>query len=101
MNDTTIEFTCEVACRTPIIGCNINLESSDGSSNKGLVSSNIVNGSAEAIGSRFVTVVVNNIDPTAECTYTAIPVAPVVNGISISFNGITGVIPAIVQGKLL
>ena len=99
MNNITIEFTCEVACRTPITGCNINLESSDGS-NKGFGSSNIVNGSADVISSRFVTVVVNNTDPTADCTYTASPVA-IVDGVSLSFNGITGIIPAAVQGKLL
>ena len=99
VNNTTIEFTCEVACRTPITGCNINLGSSDGS-NKGFGSSNNVNGSAEAISSRFVIIVVNNVDPTAECTYIASPIA-IVDGVSLSFNGITGIIPAAaVQGKL-
>ena len=99
MNNTTLEFTCEVACRTPIIGCNINLEGSDGS-NKGFGSSNIVNGSDEAISSRFITVVVNDVDPTAECTYIATPVAPIIGGTSVAFNGIRGIIPAAVQGKL-
>ena len=99
VNNTTIEFTCEVACRTPITGCNINLEGSDGS-NKGFGSSNNVNGSAEAISSRFVIVVVNDADPTAEYTYIASPIA-IVDGASLSFNGITGIIPAAVQGKLL
>ena len=98
VNDATLEFTCEMACRTPITGCNINLDSSDGS-NKGSSSSNIVNGSNEAINSRFVTVVVNDVDPTANCTFTASPVA-IVNGVSVSFNSIMGIIPAIVQGKL-
>ena len=98
VNNTTVEFTCEVACRTPITGCNINLESSDGA-NKGSGSSDIINGSDDAVSSRFITVVINDIEPTEDCTYTATPVA-IVNGVSLSFNGIPGIIPAAVQGKL-
>ena len=85
VNNTTLEFTCEVACRTPITGCTINLDSSDGY-NKGFGSLNIVNGSAEAICSRLVIVVVNDVDPTAECTYIASPIA-IVNGVSGACRG--------------
>ena len=53
VNNTTVEFTCEVACRTPITACNINLDGSDGA-NKGFGSSDIINGSANAISSRFI-----------------------------------------------
>ena len=97
VDNTTVEFTCEVACRTPITGCNINLDGSDGV-NKGSDSSNIINGSANAISSRFVTLVINDIDPNEECTYTATPVA-IVDGESLSFNAISGIIPAAVQGS--
>ena len=97
VDNTTVEFTCEVACRTPITGCNINLDNGDRAS-KGSGSSNIVSGSADAISSRFLTVVINDIDPTEDCTYTATPVV-IVDGVSLSFNGILGIIPAAVQGS--
>ena len=97
VNNTTVEFTCEVACRTPITGYNINLERSDGA-NKGFGSSMIVNGSVDAISSRFITVVINDIDPTEDCTYTATPIA-IVDGISLSFSSISDIIPAAVQGS--
>ena len=97
VDNTTVEFTCEVACRTPITGCNINLDGGDGA-NKGFGSSDIINGSANAISSRFITVVINDIDPTEDCTYIATPVA-IVDGVSLSFNGIPGIIPAAVQGS--
>ena len=100
VDDTTLEFICELACRTPnISGCSIILVNN--SSSKGFGTSNIVNGSAEAISSRLTTVVVNDVDPTADCTYIATPVA-IVDGLSISFNSITGIIPpavAAMQGK--
>ena len=99
VNNTTVEFTCEVACRTPITGCNINLDSSHDGANKGFGSSDIVNGSADAISSRFITVVINDIEPTEDCTYTANAVA-IVDGLSLSFNSLSGIIPAAVQGKL-
>ena len=97
VNNTTVEFTCEVACRTPITGCNINLESSDGA-NKGSGSSDIINGSVDAISSRFITVVINDIEPTEDCTYIATPVV-IVDGVSLAFNSISGIIPAAVQGS--
>ena len=98
VDNTTVEFTCEVACRTPITGCNINLESSDGATNKGFGSSNNVSGSVDAISSRFITVIINDIEPTEDCAYTATPVA-IVDGVSLSFNSISGIIPAAVQGS--
>ena len=101
VDDTTLEFICELACRTPnISGCSIFLVNNG--SSKGFGTSNIVNGSAEAISSCLTTVVVNDdVDPTADCTYIATPVA-IVDGVSISFNSIRGIIPAAVaaiQGK--
>ena len=98
MNDTKLEFTCEVACRTPAIsGCTINLEdNSDGSNTLSGTSFN-VNGSDEDISSRFATVLVTNVDPTVEWTFTATPVA-IANGVVIALNGFMGIIPAAVKG---
>ena len=99
VNDTTLEFICEVACRTPAIsGCNINLEDNSDSSNTLSGTSFNVNRSDEDISSRFVTVLLTDVDPTVEWTFTATPVA-IVNGIVIALNGFMGIIPAPVKGQ--
>ena len=56
-----------------------------------------MSGTDEAISSRFVTVIVNNIDPTAQYSYTATPLA-IADGESVSINGIQDIIPAAIQG---
>ena len=99
VNDTTLEFTCEVACRTPAINqCNVNLEDNSDNTNTLSGTSFNVNGSDEDISSRFVTVLVTDVDPTVEWAFTAIPVAKR-NGIVISFNGFMGIIPVAVKGQ--
>ena len=98
VNDTTLEFTCEVACRTPAItGCHVRLVDNSDMSNE--VSGTLfnVNGSDEDISSHFVTVLVTDVDPTVEWTFTATPVA-IVNRVGISLNGFMGIIPAAVKG---
>ena len=98
VNDTTLEFTCELACRTPVIfGCNVNLINSD--SHKILSSfSTILSGTNDAISSHIVIILVNGIDPAAEYIYIATPQART-NETTISFNGIEGLIlPAEVTG---
>ena len=98
VNNTTLEFTCEVACRTPfIVGCAVNLVSnSDTISN---LSSNII-GMDEAISSRFVIVLVNDVDSTAEYNFTVTPTV-IENGISIliAVSSLIGTIPTALQCK--
>ena len=99
MNKTTLEFTCELACRTPAItGCNINLNSDTSTTLYNF--SSIVNGSDKAISSRFAVILVNGIEPTAEYNFSATPHAEK-SGVLISFNSKTGVIPAELQGTAL
>ena len=99
VNDTTLEFICEVACRTPAIsGCTVGLFDNSDSSNTISGTSFNVNGSDEDISSRFVTILVTDVDPTVEWTFTATPVA-IVNGTVISFNGFMDIIPAAVKGQ--
>ena len=101
MNDTTLQFACEVACRTPAItGCTVRFENYSDSSNTLSGRSFNVNGSDEDISSRFVTVLVTDVDPTVEWTFTATPVA-IVNGLVIALNGFMGIIPAAVKGTYL
>ena len=98
---TTLEFTCELACRTPAItGCNVNLIDTSDNRERLFNFSTIVSGTDEAIRSRFVTVIVNNVNPTAEYSYTAIPQA-IVDGVVISLNGIQDIIPAAIQGTYI
>ena len=93
VDNTTLEFTCGLACRTPAItGCNVNLIDTSNDRNTLF--------SFSAISSHFVTVIVNNVNPTAEYSYTAIPQA-IVDGVFISLNGIQGIIPATIQGTYI
>ena len=98
VNNSTLEFTCELACRTPaIFGCSVNLVNTDSSKTLSNFST-ILSGTDEAISSRFVIILVNGVDPTAEFDFVATPQASV-NGIITSFNGIRAIIPsAEVQG---
>ena len=99
VNNTTLEFTCEVACRTPAISqCNINLEDNSDSSNTLSGTSFNVNGSVEDISSRFVTVLVTDVDPTVEWTFTATPVT-IINKTTFTLNSFMGIIPAAVKGQ--
>ena len=100
---TTLEFTCELACRTPAItGCNVDLIDTSDNRERLFNFCTIVSGTDEAISSRFVTVIVNNVNPTAEYSYTAIPQA-IVDEVTvfISLNGIQGIIPATIQGTYI
>ena len=100
LTNTTLQFTCETACRTPIMGCNINLDSDSSSSSRQLsgMSSTVI-GSVEAISSRRLIVIVDGIDPTVDYTFTAILFA-VVNSTSLALNSrsFKGIIPATIQG---
>ena len=101
VDNTTLEFTCELACRTPAItGCHVNLIDTNDNRERLFNFSTIVSGTDEAISSRFVTVIVNNVDPTAEYSYTATPQA-IVDEVFISLNGIQGIIPAAIQGTYI
>ena len=98
MNNRTLEFTCEVACRTPAItGCNVNLNDASG----GFLTLNnmptVVIGADKAISSRFVVILVNDVDPTVEYSYVAIPQA-IENGVLLTLDAIQGMIPALIKG---
>ena len=100
MNDTTLEFTCELACRTPAItGCHVHLVANNDSSNSVFGTSYNINGSDEDFSSRFVSVLVTSVDPTIEWTCTVFPIA-ILNKTSISLSNFKDIIPAAVQGKL-
>ena len=99
VNNTILEFTCEVACRTPAIsGCTINLEDNSDSSNTLSGTSFNVNGLDEDISSRFVTILVTDVDPTIEWTFTATPFA-IVNRTVIALNVFKDIIPTAVKGQ--
>ena len=98
MDNRTLEFTCEVACRTPAItGCNVDLIDTSDNMVKTSNMSTVVIGSDEAISSRFVVVLVNDVDPTIEYLYVAIPQA-IENRASLSLDGIRNLIPALIKG---
>jgi len=91
INNNTLEFTCEVACRTPsITECNVVL------SNLGSGRSNMFTGQLEDISSRFatITVVIDNVDPMRSYMYSAGAIA-IANGELISTTLIRGEIPAL------
>ena len=97
MNNRTLEFTCEVACRTPAItGCNINLNDGSGDFSLNNMSTDVI-GADEAISSRFLVIVVNDVDPTVEYSYVATPQA-IENGVILTVDPIRGVIPALIKG---
>ena len=100
VNNRTLEFTCELACRTPVIvGCSVNLVNRD--TNKPILRySAVSNGTDEAIGSRNVIILVNGINSTAGYNYVVAPHARI-NGtlIPLNDNDIEGLIlPAEVNG---
>jgi len=88
-NDNTLEFTCEVACRTSsLFGCSVVLNSGGGGT------SSVVTGMIEAIASRHVTVVINNVDPLMSYLYYAGALV-IVNRTIITSNLIRRIIPAL------
>ena len=98
VDNRTLEFTCELTCRTPTItGCSISLRDTSNGRNTLSSFSTILSGTDEDISSRFVTVLVNNVDPTVEYSFTATPQA-IVNGASVTLRVIQGIIPAAIQG---
>ena len=101
INNTTLQFTCEVACRTPVItGCIIRLVDNNNENETLSNMSSIVNGTNETFSSHFVIVLVTGVDPTAEYTATATPQTAVVNEVAVSLSGIKYIIPAAVQGSI-
>ena len=86
-----MEFTCEVACRTPSIsGCSVVLNNPGGGG-----MSFVVTGLIEDISPRFVTVVIHNVDLMISYTYTASSTV-IVNKTSITSNVVKGRIPALI-----
>ena len=97
VDNTTLEFTCEVACRTPsITGCDVQLQSDSGARISNV--STVITGENEMINSRFVTVIVNNLKPTAEYSYTT-AARVIENGLLLITNNLMGTIPAAVECK--
>ena len=98
VNNRTLEFTCELACRTPaIVGCSVDLVNRD-TNQIILLYSTVLSGTDEAIGSRNVIILVNGINPTAGYNYVAAPHARI-NGTLIPLNNMEGLIlPAEVNG---
>ena len=91
-NNNSLEFTCEVACRTSrISGCSVVLSNPPGGSGTSIV----VNGSIEDIRPRFVTAVINNVDPMRSYMYSASALV-IVNKTSISSKLIRRIIPALI-----
>ena len=89
-NDGALEFTCEVACRTPSVsGCNVVLSNLGGGK-----TSSVGTGMIEAIAPRLLIVVINNVDPTISYTYFASAVV-IVNRTIISSAVIRRFIPAL------
>ena len=96
-NDNTLEFTCEVACRTPLIsGCAVVLRNPPG----GTEISTFVTGMIEAIAPRHVTVVIDNVDPMISYFYSASALV-IVNRTSISSPLIRGIIPALSKNTVI
>ena len=100
VDNRTLEFTCKLACRTPVIvGCSVNLINRDNNQIKSNYST-VLSGTDEAIGSRNVIILVNGINSTAGYNYVAAPHARI-NGtlIPLNDNDIEGLIlPAEVNG---
>ena len=97
----TLEFTCELTCRTPAItGCLISLRDTSNGRNTLSSFSTILSGTDEDISSRFVTVLVNNVEPTAEYSFTAAPQA-IVDRAVVTLEVIRGIIPAAIQGMYI
>ena len=75
VNDTSLQFICEVACRSQLIsGCFIIVNATSGVDNSNILllnSSTVVKGSIEAIEPRLVTISFNNVDPNLEYGYFA------------------------------
>ena len=96
-NDNTLEFTCEVACRTPSIsGCAVILSNPPG----GAETSLLVTGMIEAIAPLHVTVVIDNVDPMISYFYTASALV-IVNRTIISSIHIRRIIPALCKKTLI
>ena len=92
-----MEFTCEVACRTPSIsGCSVVLSNPPGG---GEISS-LVNGMIEAIAPRYVTVVIYNVDPMRSYFYSASALV-IVNRTIISSPHIRRIIPALSKNTVI
>ena len=98
VNDTTLNFTCEVACRTAISGCSVRLiDNSDNSISISDTSFTVI-GMNDTFNSRHVNILLNDVNPTADYTFTAVALAITVG--TISLDRITGNIPAAIQGIL-
>jgi len=94
-NDGALEFTCEVACRTPSIsGCSVVLSNAGGST------STLVNGTIEAIAPRYVTIVIDNVDPMRSYEYSASALV-IVNRTIIISRFIRRIIPALCKNTLI
>ena len=87
-----MEFTCEVACRTPSISeCNVVL------SNFETGRSNMFTGQIEDISSRFATIifVIDNVNPMRSYQY-SVGAIVIANRVLISTTLIRGEIPALI-----
>ena len=100
MNDTTLNITCEVACRTPnIFGCTINLIENNDRGRIMTGTSTTVIGMSDTFNSRYVNILVNNVNPTVDYNFTANSIATVDReSLIIILDRITGNIPAAIQG---
>ena len=89
INITTLEFTCEIACRTPLIsGCFVVLRAGgDGQSTA-------ITGMAEAIAPRYVSVVITNLNLLRSYFFSASALV-IVNSTIITTNRVRGrILPA-------
>ena len=100
MNDTTLNITCEVACRSPnISGCHIHLLENNDSGKRITGISTTVIGMSDKFNSCYVNILVNDVNPIVDYTFTANSIATVGREFSIAtLDCITGNIPATIQG---
>ena len=81
-------FTCEIACRTPLIsGCAVILSNGRGGQSLNMT------GMIEAIEPHYVTVVIDNVDPLLSYTFSA-SVVVTMNTTVINSTLVKGIIPA-------
>jgi len=97
LNDTTLNITCEVACRSPnISGCHIHLLENNDSGKRITGISTTVIGMSDKFNSHYVNILVNDVNPTVDYNFTANSIATV-GRTFITLDSITGNIPATIQ----
>ena len=103
-NDTSLQFICEVACRSQLInGCSVTLDASTHTGLRNdkitlLSSSTDISGDIEAIAPRLVTIHFNNINPNLRYEYSAYALEA---GATVYASKIGGLIQPLYRGKTI